>query len=289
MDENDRPVKPLRLPGVLIGAAVGAMLTAALIAIFYALGRSAGLPFVPFDVFDWMTRVLPGPVIGFGIHTMVSIIRALDVGPTSVVAKAAEQAMGIAGLFVTGIVGGAILFGILRALRGRYAYLLGLDLGLAVGIPVMLISLYQGRTASVAPSLSAGWILAYLCLLGPCLSPGSTTAARSDAPAGRNVSSAATVSSNGSSRRQFLDPAWRCHGCQLPWPEPWSGRCRQAPAAESGYSSRSAAMVRHSRPAECRRRRHTGAGTRPEYTPLEQHYRIDINTIPPTIDAISGA
>ena len=26
-------------------------------------------------------------------------------------------------------------------------------------------------------------------------------------------------------------------------------------------------------------------GTRPEYTPLEQHYRIDINTIPPAVDA----
>ena len=25
-------------------------------------------------------------------------------------------------------------------------------------------------------------------------------------------------------------------------------------------------------------------GTRPEYTPLEQHYRIDINTLPPRID-----
>ncbi len=81
------------------------MLTAALIAVFYAAWKLAGLPFVPFDVFDWMTRVLPGPVISFGIHSMVTVIRALHVGPTSVVAKAVEQAMGIAGLFVTGIVG----------------------------------------------------------------------------------------------------------------------------------------------------------------------------------------
>jgi hypothetical protein len=28
----------------------------------------ASLP--SFDVFDWMTRVLPGPVISFGIHSM---------------------------------------------------------------------------------------------------------------------------------------------------------------------------------------------------------------------------
>ena len=126
MDGNSRSVRVARRPGILTGALVGAMLTVALIAIFYAAWKLAGFPFVPFDVFDWMTRVLPGQVIGFGIHTMVTVIRALHVGPTSVVAKAAEQAMGIGGLLVTGIVGGAILFGILRALRGRHAYLLGL-------------------------------------------------------------------------------------------------------------------------------------------------------------------
>jgi len=115
-------MKSLRKPGVFTGAVVGATLTAALIAIFYAAWKLAGLPFAPFDVFDWMTRVLPGQIIGFGIHSMVTVIRALHVGPTSVVAKAVEQAMGIAGLFVTGIAGGAILFGILRVLRGRYVY-----------------------------------------------------------------------------------------------------------------------------------------------------------------------
>jgi hypothetical protein len=29
--------------------------------------KVAGLPFVPFDVFDWMTRILPGQVLAFGI------------------------------------------------------------------------------------------------------------------------------------------------------------------------------------------------------------------------------
>lgn len=115
-------MKPLRTPGILVGA----MLTASLIAIFYAAWKLAGLPLVPFDVFDWMTRVLPGWVIGSGIHTMVTVIRALHVGPTSAVANAVEQAMGIAGLFMTGTVGGAVLFGILGAMRGRYAYPLGL-------------------------------------------------------------------------------------------------------------------------------------------------------------------
>ena len=77
--------------GVLIGAIVGAFLTTALVAVFYAGWRLADLPFVPFDVFDWMTRVLPGAVIEFVISAMVAAIRWLHLGPTSVVAKLIEQ------------------------------------------------------------------------------------------------------------------------------------------------------------------------------------------------------
>ena len=256
------------------------MLTAVLIAIFYAFWRSAGFPFVPFDVFDWLTRVLPGPVIGFGIHTMVSVIRALHLGPTSVVAKTAEQAMGVAGLFVTGIVGGAILFGILRALHGRYAYLLGLLLGLAVGIPVLLISAYQGRTASVAPALSAGSILADFVIWGLALAwvyrglTPTIPAAHVDA---------ATALVERVNRRQFLvrlggasaviTVAGAVVGALSPGRRPSQG----VPAGIQRWSTThalpnaDAAVI----PAP---------GTRPEYTPLEQHYRIDINTIPPAVD-----
>jgi len=152
-------MKSLRKPGVFTGALVGAMLTAALIAISYAAWKLAGLPFVPFDVFDWMTRVLPGQVISLGIHSMVTVIHALHVGPTSVVAKAVEQAMGIAGLFGTGIAGGAVLFGLLWALRGRYAYPLGLAFGIAVGVPVLFINRYLSQTTAVAPAVRAIWIL----------------------------------------------------------------------------------------------------------------------------------
>ncbi len=47
-------------PGVVWGAACGALLTVPLIALFFAAWRVAGLPFVPFDLFDALSRVLPG-------------------------------------------------------------------------------------------------------------------------------------------------------------------------------------------------------------------------------------
>lgn len=131
---------------------VAAMVTAALIGILFCGWRVAGFPFVPFDVFDSLTRVLPGRVIAFGIGTMVTLIRALNLGPTSGTAKTAEQAMAVTGFFVTGVIGGMILFAILRALRRVPAVNLGLMLGIVLGVPAMLISVYESQTASVGPA-----------------------------------------------------------------------------------------------------------------------------------------
>ena len=48
-----------RRPRFWGGLFVAVMLTAALMAVFFVGWRVAGLPFVPFDMFDWLTRVLP--------------------------------------------------------------------------------------------------------------------------------------------------------------------------------------------------------------------------------------
>src|SRR5215470_3819308 len=119
--------RPGRLgkPGILSGAMVGLMLMASLIAIFYLAWKLAGLPFVAFDVFDWLARALPGSVVAFGIDTMVSVIRALHLGPTAETAKILEKTMAIAGLLVTGAISGAALFAFLRAFRGNYSSLFG--------------------------------------------------------------------------------------------------------------------------------------------------------------------
>jgi hypothetical protein len=54
--------------------------------------------------------------------------------------------MAIAGMFFMGLFGGTILFSIIRAVRGRYAVILGLALGIALGIPLQLISQRVGQT-----------------------------------------------------------------------------------------------------------------------------------------------
>jgi DMSO/TMAO reductase YedYZ molybdopterin-dependent catalytic subunit len=265
--------------GVLMGATVGALLTAALIAVFYAGWRLADLPFVPFDVFDWTTRVLPGAVIEFVIGTMVTTIHGLHLGPTSVVAKIIEQTMGIANLFVTGVVAGAGLFRVLRALRGRYSYTSGLFLGFLMAIPAVFISSFFNKATVVLPLISALWILCVFAAWGMAISWAYVRLSALSDSAGPGME--LELFAQRVNRRQFL-------------------------VRLAGYTATitvSGAMVgllseRHSRMKLENLRPWSAThvlpnvgdavmpapGTRPEYTPLERHYRIDINTTPPKID-----
>ena len=47
-------------------------------ALLYLGEQLASLPFVPFDLFDTLARVLPGGVITAGIDTLVRLITALN-------------------------------------------------------------------------------------------------------------------------------------------------------------------------------------------------------------------
>jgi DMSO/TMAO reductase YedYZ molybdopterin-dependent catalytic subunit len=272
--------------GLGTGLFVAAMVTAALIAILYFGWTVIGLPFAPFDVFDWMTRVLPGRVIGWGIGTMVAVIRGLHLGPTATTAKAAEQAMGIIGLFVTGVVAGTILFGVVRALRGRHAAGLGLAFGLAIGVPITLISHQVGRTATMPPAANALWLVATFLIWGFVLGqayrrliPASGVAALSAKEGGE-----ATVSAERLDRRRFLvrlgtsTAAITVVGAVV-------GELAEAKHRKMMLAARKGELWSSSNPLP-----NADAavkpvhGTRPEFTPLEHHYRIDINSIPPVLN-----
>ena len=69
-------------PGLTTGGLVAAMLTAALISVFYLAWKVVGLPFVPFDAFDWMARILPGQILAAGIDVMPDLPHASPGGCT---------------------------------------------------------------------------------------------------------------------------------------------------------------------------------------------------------------
>jgi DMSO/TMAO reductase YedYZ molybdopterin-dependent catalytic subunit len=278
----------MKQPGILTGAIVGALVTAPLIAILYLASQLAGLPFVPFDIFDWVGRTLPGGLVTFGIDSIVGVITTFNLGETSSSAKAAEQLMAVGGLFITGIVAGAFLFAALRGRDIKPRYLPGLIVGAVVGVPVAIISGSINQTATADPLLSMVWILLAFLGWGAALSwtyydladtmdivtagapqklvaveqvdrrqfmvrLGGATAAITVVGAGLG----ALVGPRETQAEAALDTAGDLMG------GPWS--------ANNALPNASASLA----PAP---------GTRAEFTPVEDHYRIDINTAPPIVD-----
>jgi DMSO/TMAO reductase YedYZ molybdopterin-dependent catalytic subunit len=273
----------MRKPGLLTGALVGLLLTAPLVAIFYAGWKLAGLPFVPFQVFDWTARVLPGSVITFGIDTMVKVIRALNIGDTSSAAKMAEQSMAIAVFLVGGAIAGALLFALLRIVRSRWSVFPGLVVGALFGAGSVALARSLGRVEAVPRSIGEAWTIAAWLGWGMALGladrrlsrrrialPGEI--ARDDWDERvervdrrrfivRLGAATATITVAGAVVGRFVGQ--RLRRAEVVTGKRWSA---DHPLPNAGAAVKPA------------------PGTRPEYTPLEDHYRIDITTIPPVVD-----
>ena len=277
-------MKAARDRGFMSSLFVAASMSVALIAVLFFGWKVAGLPFVPFDAFDALTRVLPGRLIAFGIRTMVTVIRGLNLGPTAETAKAAEQLMAVSIFFLITVIGGMVLLAILRAMRRVPAVSLGLMLGIVLGVPAMLISVYGSQTASVGPVARMVWVLGTFLAWGGMLGRagqrliGIETAR--DA-AGRELGSEVKRID----RRHFLV---RLGGSAAVITvvgavvgELSEARRREALMTAAGGPERWSTT--HSLP-NASATVQPAPGTRPEFTPLERHYRIDINTIPPAVD-----
>src|ERR1700694_1192049 len=98
-----------RQMSIITGAVTGLVATAPLIAISYAGGQLLMLPQPFIELFDRLTRVLPGAIITFGIDTMVSIFSRLPGVSTDVASKAAEQSLAVAQFLILGAILGAVI------------------------------------------------------------------------------------------------------------------------------------------------------------------------------------
>ncbi|MBN2556685.1 MAG: hypothetical protein JXA97_12160 [Anaerolineales bacterium] len=63
------------------GAFIGGLLTAALSGILYLGRQIISLPFPPYDVFNWISRELPGKLVTFGIDLMIDTLLLLGITP----------------------------------------------------------------------------------------------------------------------------------------------------------------------------------------------------------------
>jgi hypothetical protein len=138
------------------GALIGVLLTAPLIGIMYLADQLLDLPFVPFDLFDLLTRVLPGPLITFGIDLMIDTMRWLGVSVADT-AKTAEQFLAVLQFFFGGIASGVVSFGFFSMRSTRPDTIAGIVMGALFGMPFIAISIAIGQSI-VSPILQIMWL-----------------------------------------------------------------------------------------------------------------------------------
>lgn len=269
-------------PSFILGAIIGAFLTAPLIAIFYLGDAIAGLPFIPLDTFDWLARALPGGLITFGIDTMSGIIIGIGLGDDlSSVAKTVEISIGLFTFFMIGVVASATFFFIINRQRITNGTALGMILGIIIGVPLLFISNLVNVTATADPTLSLLWGLVVFIGWGAAIG-WLYQDLRQMSVKDESIAKAELIG-----RRQFLI---RVGGATATLTIIGAGlgalfRSRVVeealpvnflPTTDGSGNTLPNSVPGNLEPAP---------GTRPEYTPLERHYRIDISSRPPVIDA----
>ena len=283
-----RPKKEKRNNDLLIGAGLGALSSLAMIALLYFGEQVFGLPFVPFDIFDWMTRNLPGGLIAIVVRSMTLIIEFvqgfLPIGSTSTVAKLAEQSIALVQL-----IGGGVFFGGLLAwlkgkgisplsLYGQLGGLLLFAITLIMESTLETVQLGAGSTLWLAIIFFAwGWSLAYF-IEGAL----PTYRAKSEEALSRRQFlrvggagiSAVALGAWGLSRlfgKGAAEDIQAVDNSVFSENDPFGASLTSGPAASPSPD------VLAARPAAVR-------GTRPELTPTDDYYRIDINTRPSKVD-----
>jgi DMSO/TMAO reductase YedYZ molybdopterin-dependent catalytic subunit len=265
-------------PSWLTGALAGALLTAPLLAIIYLGQRLAGLPFLPADFFNPVRDFTPGGIVIFTIQRMVDAIIALNLGRVDEVAKTVETLMASGLVLIIGIVSGIIFFRIFNTLERSMLRTAGIIGGLVVGVPMALISLQFGLTNTIDPRIiGAIWLIALFVVWGVAH---AWVYEKLTQPAAQN----SAASAQALNRRQFLITVGAASatftvvgaglGALLRRTDVTPTETALAGAEASGEA---AALPNADDPVQ------PAPGTRPEVTPLADHYRIDISLIPPTI------
>jgi DMSO/TMAO reductase YedYZ molybdopterin-dependent catalytic subunit len=276
-------------PSVWSGGLIGLLLTAPLLALFFLGERLIGLPLVPLDFFDVIVPLIPGGLITIVIDIMVDSIIGLGGGEdVDTLAKTIEQGMAFAMVGGIGLVVGAAFYGLGERFRDR-ATVAGLGVGLVLGVAFGGMSLLANFFTGPA-AVAFLWVVALFVAWGVAL--GWTFRDLAALPANtKNNEAEASVETLG--RRDFIvrvggaSATLTLVGTGLglalsPDNEtPQVATSLENPVAEA---TEEAVEIADGRLPNADALPEPAPGMRPEYTPVEEHYRIDIATRPIEID-----
>jgi DMSO/TMAO reductase YedYZ molybdopterin-dependent catalytic subunit len=260
------------------GLLLGVLTSIPMVILMYLGNQLAGLPFVPFDIFDLTKQALPGPMEAT-INLIDNTIITLSSGSLPVTPGQVEQVLALVQFIVVGV-----LFGVFLAVLGQRGVIqrlptLGLIVGLVLSGLVISIEALLGFPAD-SPLLGTLWsgalFLAWGVVLGWLI---------------RGIRLSEVAETNGD-RRRFLYWAGTTLvamiasalglGALIRGRESIKEFGRTSVTAEPGTTSGGAASPPE---AELENRIEPAPGTRPEVTSNEDFYRTDIVRTPPEIDA----
>ncbi|MCA9912564.1 MAG: hypothetical protein KC496_04430, partial [Anaerolineae bacterium] len=135
-----------------MGALIGALFTPVMMVVFFLGERLASLPFLPFDLFDWLVQVMPAELINFGKETMVDLL--INLGNTQNLddaGKTAERLMGIGLFWGIGFVSVMIFFIVLNMVKPQNKSLAGWIFAALYGLPFLLISQSVNISSPASP------------------------------------------------------------------------------------------------------------------------------------------
>lgn len=290
----------------LTGLAAGAFLAAALLGVC-ALGSLVGLPNVAFSVFEWLVRVLPGRLVIVGLETTLRVLEALGLSIKDT-SKTAEEVLALTGMFATAALAGLLFFLLVDPANAARARRRGEVLGGLAGAIVLVIVYLLGAPSSVGAAIvDAVWVVGVFLVWGWALGrlfvaayPAAASrpareislSAQQDAESGAAgaASSAPKAPANREhpaeasriDRRHFmirvggLVATFVVLGAEVEEILRVAGGPHVSPLVKAPIPFPNATFAVKPVP-----------GTRPEYTPVPDHYRVDIDLAPPQIDAAS--
>ena len=272
------------------GALIGGLLTATLTGILYLGRQLINLPFVPYDLFNWIARELPGSLVTFGIDLMIDTMLLLGISVVDT-AKTAERILAIALFLIGGVLAGAIYFAVMKARGAKADRFSGLVMGALFGLPVIAISLVIS-SSTVEPFFNLLWLTITFLAWGAALSFSYrrlATIEREDEAVPAVESEAEPRAAKRIGRRQFLVQLGAATatitvlsgglGAVLAASE----RRRQEEEladsmAHQAEGSSDSPFPNSNDPVM------PVSGTRPEYTPIKDHYKVFLQAEPTIID-----
>ena len=271
-------------PSLKLGAVIGGLTTLPLMALFYLGEQLAGLPFVPFDIFDWLARVLPGDIITLAIDAIVTIVGILNLGSTSDVAKAIEQVTALLMFAAGGILLGLVIAWITSRSK-RPGWQVGAVITLIAFLAIIFIEfdLGMGTNSLFAIVYLGVLILGWGALVGHLLAGEQAKEVTEESRAARRDlllklaggSLGVAVGAWGLGRLAGNLGQDTGAGEALGELAPTAMPVPQNQATQPPNLTSAATMRDTVEPAP---------GTRPELTANEDFYRIDINTRPVKVD-----